>query len=188
MFHVICTYLIKMSLSALTGLHHHQSVLPKGRSFTGNLGIKVAVLSKGRFSTANSGTKVAVLLGINRCGSFPLLSTPHSLFSTWTDLRRSEKIPGAPTLRWGECIWLTGPSRLHRNSPQRLNVSSIRVFDLIRDPEIPITLALALTGSYRASQILCTATDSCRSQPWLAGPHTDAAPKHSLYYFSSVSE
>ena len=33
--------------------HHHQSVLPKGRSFT-----------------ANSGTKVAVLLGINRCSCF----------------------------------------------------------------------------------------------------------------------
>ena len=44
--------------------HHHQSVLPKGRSFT-----------------ANSGTKVAVLLGMNRYSSFPLLSAPHSLFS-----------------------------------------------------------------------------------------------------------
>ena len=46
--------------------HHHQNqnqcVLPKGRTFT-----------------ANSETKVAVLLGINSCGSFPLLSAPHSL-------------------------------------------------------------------------------------------------------------
>ena len=57
------------------------SVLPKGRSFTENPGIKAAVLPKGRSSTANSGTKVAVLLGMNRCGSFPLLSAPHSLFS-----------------------------------------------------------------------------------------------------------
>ena len=32
-----------------------------------------------RSSTANSGIKVAVLLGINRCGSFPLLSAPLSL-------------------------------------------------------------------------------------------------------------
>ena len=43
--------------------NHYHSVLPKGRS-----------------STANSGTKVAVLLGMNRCGSFPLLSALHSLF------------------------------------------------------------------------------------------------------------
>ena len=53
---------------------YHQRVLPKGRSFTANAGTKFAVLSKGRYSTANSGNKVAVLLGINRCGSFPLLS------------------------------------------------------------------------------------------------------------------
>ena len=33
--------------------------------------------------------------------------------------------------------WTSG---LRRNSPQRLNVSSIRVFDHIRDPEIPIIL------------------------------------------------
>ena len=33
-----------------------------------------AVLYKGRSSTTNSGTKVAVLLGMNRCGSFSLLS------------------------------------------------------------------------------------------------------------------
>ena len=39
---------------------------------------------------------VAVLLGIKRCASFPLLSTHHSLFSIWIDLKRSEKIPGAP--------------------------------------------------------------------------------------------
>ena len=40
------------------------------------------------------------------CSSFPLLSAPHFLFSIWTDLIRSEKIPGAPTWRWGEWIWL----------------------------------------------------------------------------------
>ena len=91
-------------------------------------------------SIANSGTYVAVLLGMNRCGSFPLLSVPHSFFSIWTNLKGSEKIPGAPWRRWGEWIWLTGPSGLHRNSPQGLNTSSIRVFDQIRDPEIPITL------------------------------------------------
>ena len=70
-------------------------VVPKGMSFTANLGTKAAVLPKSRSSTTNSGTKVAVLQGMNRCGSYPLLSAPpHSLFSIWTDLKRSEKIPG----------------------------------------------------------------------------------------------
>ena len=67
------------------------SVLPKGRSSTANSGIKAEVLPKGRSSNANSRTKVAVLLGMNRCGSFPLLSAPTlSLASEQTlkDLKR----------------------------------------------------------------------------------------------------
>ena len=47
---------------------------------------------------------------MNRCGSFPLLSAPHSLFSIWTVLERSEKIPGAPAWRCREWICLTWPS------------------------------------------------------------------------------
>ena len=31
-------------------------------------------------------------------------------------------------------------SELHRNSPQGLNISSVRVFDTIRDSEFPVTL------------------------------------------------
>ena len=42
--------------------------------------------------------------------------------------------------RWGVWIWLTESWTLHRNSPQGLNIISTRVFDQIRDPEIPITL------------------------------------------------
>ena len=114
--------------------HHHQSILPKGRSFTSNSGTKAAVLFKGRSSTANWGTQAAVLLEMDRCGSFPLLSAPQSLFSIWTDLKRSEKFPETPAWRWGEWIWLTGPSGLHRNSPQGLNITCNRVFDQIRDP------------------------------------------------------
>ena len=74
---------------------------------------------KGRSSPANSGTKVAVLLWMNRCGSIPLPSAPHSLslFSIQTDLKRIENILGAPWWRWGEWIWLTGSSGLHRTSP-----------------------------------------------------------------------
>ena len=104
-----------------------------------NLGCSSA---EGRSSTGNSGTKTAMFQGMNRCGSFPLLYAPHSLFSIWTDLKTSENIPGAPTRKWGERIWLTGPSGLHQNSPQGLNISSIRGFDQIRDPEIPVTLRL----------------------------------------------
>ena len=95
---------------------YHQSILCKGRSFTANSGTKTAVLPKGRYSTSNSRTKIAVLLGMNRCSSFPLLSATYSLFSILTDLKRSEKIPGAPTWRRGEWIWLTRPSGLQRNS------------------------------------------------------------------------
>ena len=98
------------------------SVLSKCRSFTENSCTKAAVLPKGRSFTANSETKVAVLLGLNRCGSFPLLSAPHSHFSIWTDLKRCEKIPGAPTWRWGKWIWLTGPSGPNRNSPTGVKV------------------------------------------------------------------
>ena len=115
------------------------SILPKGRSFTANSGTKAAVLLKGRSSTTNSWTQSAVLLGMDRCGSSHCFSHP-TLFIIGTDLKRSEKIPGAPTWRWGEWIWLTGPSGLHQNSPQGLNIGSIRVSDQIRDPEIPINL------------------------------------------------
>ena len=70
-----------------------------------------------RPSTANAGTQAVVLLWVNRCGSFPLLSAPHSLFRIWADLKISEKILGTPSWKWGDWIWLTVPSGLHRNSP-----------------------------------------------------------------------
>ena len=69
------------------------SVLPKGRFFTANSGTKVAIMPKCRSSNANSGTQVAVLLGMNRCGSFPLLfAPPLSLVSEQTlkDLKKSQ--------------------------------------------------------------------------------------------------
>ena len=78
-------------------------------------------------------------LRMDRCGTFPLLSAPHFLFSIRKDLKRSEEIPGAPSWRWGELIWLTRPPGLHRNSPQRLNISSIMDFYHISS-EIPIIL------------------------------------------------
>ena len=112
-----------------------------------NAGIKVAVLLKGRSYAASSVTKVAILLGINWYGSFQFLSAPHSLFSIWKDLKGYEKIPGALAWRWGEWIWLTRPSGLHRNSPQRLHISSITVFDHIWDLGIPIAFGLRISIS-----------------------------------------
>ena len=55
--------------------------------------------AEGRSSNTNSKTKAAILPGMNRCGSFPLLSAPHSLSSIWTDLERSQNILGEPTWR-----------------------------------------------------------------------------------------
>ena len=72
---------------------------------------------------------------LNRCDTFPLFSAPNSLFGIWTDLKRSEKILGASTWRRGEWIWPTVLSGLNRNSPQGLNVSSIKVFDQIRESQ-----------------------------------------------------
>ena len=52
----------------------------EGRCSTANSGTKTAVLPKSRSSTTNSGTKAAILAGINKCGIFPFVSVPHSLF------------------------------------------------------------------------------------------------------------
>ena len=77
--------------------------------------------------------------GLNRCGSFPLLSTPHTLFSIWTDLKRSSGTNGE-VRRVDLANWAL------RTSPKfSTEVKwAIRVFDQIRDPEIPITLRLLL--------------------------------------------
>ena len=120
--------------------HHRPNVLPKGRSFTASAGAQGAVLRNAGLPPQAQEPRLQFYQELNRCGSFPLLSASHSLFSIWTDLRRSEKTPGAPMWRWREWIWLTGPYGLHRNSSQGLNISSTRVFDQIRDPEIRITL------------------------------------------------
>ena len=138
---------------------YNQSVLPKGWYFTANSWTKAAVLPNGRSSTAYLGTKVAVLLGMNRCDSFQLLSAPHSHFDIWTDLKSSERIPGTPAWRWGAWTWLTAPCGLHRNSPKGLNISSIRVFDQIRDPEIQI-IALFIDMNFLFSTRLSWTVDT----------------------------
>ena len=122
------TTTVKTIYRTLTScMMYHQSVLPKGRSFTA-LRTNAAVLPKGRSSTANSGTKVAILLLMNRCDSFPLLSAPHSLFAIRKHIKRSEKIPGAPTWKWRKWIWLTGHAGLHRNSSYFLLLRAFPLF------------------------------------------------------------
>ena len=59
-------------------------------------------------------------------------------------------------------------------------------------PTITITF-ISIVIKYRVSQILCAATEGCRSWPgflvgWLPGLHADTAPKHQFCYFSSLSE
>ena len=63
---------------------------------------------------------------MDRCGSFSLLSVPHSLSlslaseQTLKDLKWSREVR-----RW---IWLAGLSGLHRNSPLGFNISYIKTF------------------------------------------------------------
>ena len=100
-------------------------------------------------------------------GCFPLLSAPRSLLASEQALKRPEKIPGAPAWRWGEWIWLTGPPGLNRISSQGLNVSSIRVFDQIRDPEIPVTLCFPYpTLSLESEQTLKDPPEHQRAWRW----------------------
>ena len=71
---------MKFQFSSSFSYRHHESVLPKGRSFTTNLGTKATDLRKSRFSAANSGTKVAVLLRMNvhRCGASGSMRACHT--------------------------------------------------------------------------------------------------------------
>ena len=99
-------------------INHHQSVLPKVRFFAASAGTNVAVLTKAGLPPQTQEPR----LQFYRWGSFPLFSAPHSLISTWTHFKRSEKFPRAATWRWGVWIWLTGTSGLQRNSQQGLNI------------------------------------------------------------------
>ena len=74
--------------------NHYQSVLPKGRSFTASSSIKAADLPKDRSSTTNSGTRFAVLLGMNRCGSFSLISAPYSSLASEQILKDLKRLQG----------------------------------------------------------------------------------------------
>ena len=67
----------------------------------------------------------------SRCFPHPTLSLASE--QTLKDLRRSQVHQRGGE---GSGFGYLGPP-LHRNSPQGLNISSIRVFDQIRDPEIP---------------------------------------------------
>ena len=59
----------------------------------------------------------------SRCFPQPKLSLASE--QTLKDLKNPRGTNA--TWRWGEWIWLTGPSELHRNSPERLNISFVIV-------------------------------------------------------------
>ena len=88
--------------------HHHQSVLPRAGP---SLQPQEIRLQFWRRQVCHQKPRLQFYKGLNRCSSFALLSIPHSFFSIWIDLKRSENIPGTPTWRWREWIWLTGPFR-----------------------------------------------------------------------------
>ena len=103
--------------------HHHHSVLPKAELSLQTQAAWLQFCPKAGLTPQTEKQRLQFYQELNRYGSFPLLSSRHSLFSIWTELRRSEKIPGVPTWRWGEWIWLSGPSGFQRNSLQELIIS-----------------------------------------------------------------
>ena len=60
---------------------HHQCVLPKGRSYAASAGTLAAVLGRKIFHRKLKEPRLRFYKGLNRCGSFLLLSAPHSLFN-----------------------------------------------------------------------------------------------------------
>ena len=65
--------------------------------------------------------------GLNWCSSFPLLSAPHFSLTSEQTLKHL-KNPRGPKVEVRREYLPIGPSGLHRNSLQRLNISSIRIF------------------------------------------------------------
>ena len=80
--------MLQDKIKLILSYHHH--VLPKGRSFTSSAGTYAAVLLKAGLPPQTEEPRLQFYQGLNRCGSFPLLSAPHSLFSIWIDFKRSQ--------------------------------------------------------------------------------------------------
>ena len=95
---------------------------------------------KGRCSIANSWNRGCSFTRDEQVRQLPSLCFPHTTLSLASEQTlKIRKDPRGPSMEVRGVDWLTGSSGLHRNSPQGLNISSIRGFDQIRDPEIPIT-------------------------------------------------
>ena len=82
---------------------------------------------------------------MNRCSNFPLISAPRSLFSIWTDLKRSEKSLGTNVevrrIDLANLVLRTSP-KFTKGVKYQLHQSFLYQ---IRDPEIPITLRFEQT-------------------------------------------
>ena len=74
--------------------HHHHSVLPKSRLFVASAGTWAAVLPKTGLPLKTQEPRLQFFQGLNRFGSFPLLSAPHSLFSIWIDFKDLKRSQG----------------------------------------------------------------------------------------------
>ena len=118
--------------------HHHQSVLPKGRSSLQSQEPRLQFWRRQVFhcKLRNQGCSFTMnWIGVaaSRCFPHPTLSlAPEQTLKDLKDPRGTNvEVRRVDLVNW--------PSGLHRNLPQRLNISSIRVFDQIRDLEIPIT-------------------------------------------------
>ena len=79
--------------------HHHHQCSAQGQVLHCKLGHQGCNSTQTQVFHCKLRNLACSLLGMNRCGTFPLLSAPHSLCSIWTNIKRSEKIPGAPTRR-----------------------------------------------------------------------------------------
>ena len=96
-------------------------------SFTASAGTQAEVLPKAGLPPQTQEPRMQIYQGLNRCGSFRCF--PHPILSLvyeqiLKDLKRFQE-----NQRGGEESGLgyLGASELHRNSPERLNISSIRV-------------------------------------------------------------
>ena len=75
--------------------HHHQSILPKGRSSTASAGTKAAVMPKAGLPPQTQESRMQFYEGYIGAVASQYFLQAHSLFSIWTDFKRCVKIPGA---------------------------------------------------------------------------------------------
>ena len=157
--------------------------LPKSRSIIAGAGPSLQFCQRQVFHrkfTDQGCSSTKDWIGAIACSFFPHPTLSLASEQTLKDLKRSQ---GAPAWRWGEWIWLTEPSELHRNSPKGLNIGSTRVFD-----QFVLSIRILITIHWNFS---------CLTAPkaWIFGhrfplekwsiyrPAKHSRPKHCRYCF-----